>query len=140
MQDIACASQTLPNAGVILRPESFEILGRLGVGRAEFHRTVGEGDDDHLPRQRMFSHVRKCDDRAEMFHIRRGAVIGDGPRPFGNLRRDKTEAKPSFTAELLDQDLLQVNNLPRGEIYGPRGACKPDRQQDWQPSPAQKSA
>ena len=140
MQDIACASQTLPNAGVILRPESFEILGRFGVGRAEFHRTVGEGDDDHLPRQRMFSHVRKCDDRAEMFHIRRGAVIGDGPRPFGNLRRDKTEAKPSFTAELLDQDLLQINGLPRGDINGPRGGCKPDRQQGWQPSPAQKSA
>ena len=140
MQDIACASQTLPNAGVILRPESFEILGRFGVGRAEFHRTVGEGDDDHLPCQRMFGHVRKCDDRAEMLHIRRGAVIGDGPRPFGNLRRDKTEAKPSFTAELLDQDLLQINGLPRGDINGPRGACKPDRQQGWQPDPTQKSA
>jgi len=140
LQDIACASQTLPNAGVTLRPESFEILGRLGVGRAEFHRTVGEGDDDHLPRQRMFSHVRKCDDRAEMFHIRRGAVIGDGPRPFGNLRRNETEAKPSLTAEILDQDLLQVNGLARGDINGPRGGCKPDRQQGWQPSPAQKSA
>lgn len=140
MQDIACASQTLPNAGVILRPESFKILGRFGVGRAEFHRTVGEGDDNHLPRQRMFGHVRKCDDRAEMFHIRRGAVIGDGPRPFGDLRRDKTEAKPSLTAEFLDQDLLQINGLARGDINGPRGGCKPDRQQGWQPGPAQKSA
>ena len=136
MQDIAPASQTFPNAGVILRPESFEILGRFRVGRAEFHGAVSEGDDDHLPRQRMFSHIRKCHDRAEMLHIRRGAVIGDGPRSLGDLRGDETEAKPCLTAKLFDQDLLQIDGLPRGDVNGPRGRCQPDRQQNRQPRPA----
>ena len=140
LQDIARASQTLPDASVILGTESFEILGRFGVGRAEFHRAVSKGDDDHLPRKRMFGHVREGDHRAEMLHVRSGEVIGDGLRPFGDLRRDEPKAKPGLTAQFLDKNLLQVNRLPRWNVNRPCWRREPPRQQSGQASPAQQSA
>ena len=140
MQDLACASQTLPDASVILGTESFEILGCLGVGRAEFHRAVSKRDDDHLPRKRMFGHVREGDHRADMLHVWSGEVIGDGLRPFGDLRRNEPKAKPSLTAQFLDKNLLQVNNLPRGNVNRPCRRREPPRQQSWQASSAQQSA
>ena len=128
LQDIASASQTLPDTGVILSAESFEILGRIGICGAKLHRAVGQRDNNHLTSQCMFGHIGQRHCGAEVLHIRRGQIISDGIRPRRNLRRDKAKAEPSFPAQFLDKDFLQINRLARWHVNRKRGFYDPKKQ------------
>ena len=132
LQDMACPSQTFPNTGVVLSAKSFEILGGFRVGCAKLHRTVGQGDNYHLPHERMFNHIGQCDSRAEVFHIGRGQIIGYSIRAFGDLGRNETKAQPSLFAHILDQHFLQIDDLPRGHVDGQSWRRQRKNQRGWQ--------
>ena len=125
LQDVVPASQTLPNAVIVLSAKGLEKLSCVRIGGTEFHRPVGQRHHDDLPYKGILNHIGQGKCGAQMLHVRRGQIIGDGIWSCGNLRCNKPKPEPCFSAKVLNNHLLQVNLLSGRDIKGYGWGCQP---------------